>query len=45
MWVQSLGREDPWGGHGNPLQYSSLENPMDRGDWQATLLRVTQSWT
>ena len=31
-WVQSLGKEDsPGGGHGNPLQYSSLENPMDRG--------------
>ena len=28
-WVQSLGWEDPWlgGGHGNPLQYSCLENP------------------
>ena len=24
------------GGHGNPLQYSCLENPMDRGAWQAT---------
>ena len=26
----------PGGGHGNPLQYSSLENPMDRGAWWAT---------
>ena len=26
----------PGGGHGNPLQYSCLENPMDRGAWQAT---------
>ena len=26
----------PGGGHGNPLQYPSLENPMDRGDWWAT---------
>ena len=26
----------PGGGHGNPLQYSCLENPMDRGVWQAT---------
>ena len=24
-------------GHGNPLQYSCLNNPMDRGDWQATV--------
>ena len=31
------------GGHGNPLQYSCLENPMDRGTWQATLHRVTKS--
>ena len=34
----------PGGGHGNPLQYSSLENPMDRGAWWATVQRVTQSW-
>ena len=27
----------PVGGNGNPLQYSCLENPMDRGDWQANL--------
>ena len=26
----------PGGGHGNPVQYSCLENPMDRGAWQAT---------
>ena len=26
----------PGGGHGNPLQYSCLENPMDRGAWRAT---------
>ena len=32
----------PGGGHGNPLQYSCLENPMDRG---ATVHRVTKSWT
>ena len=30
----------PGGGHGNPLQYSSLENPMDRGAWRATVHRV-----
>ena len=27
----------PGGGHGNPLQYSPLENPMDRGAWWATV--------
>ena len=32
------------GGHGNPLQYSCLENPMDRGAWRATVHRVTKSW-
>ena len=31
--------------HGNPLQYSCLENPMDSGAWWATVHRVTQSWT
>ena len=36
MWVQSLSQEDPLEkGHGHPLQYSSLKNPMDRGAWQA----------
>ena len=33
------------GGHGNPLQYSCLENPMDRGAWQAIVHRVTKSQT
>ena len=33
----------PGGGHDNPLQYSCLENPMDRGAWQATVRRVTKS--
>ena len=33
----------PGGGHGNPLQYSCLENPMDRGAWQATVHRVAKS--
>ena len=33
------------GGHGNPLQYSCLENPMDRGARWATVHRVTKSWT
>ena len=33
------------GGHGNPLQYSCLENPMDRGAWRATVLGVAKSRT
>ena len=32
-------------GHGNPLQYSCLENPMDREAWRATVHRVAKSWT
>ena len=35
----------PGGRHGNPLQYSCLENPMDRGAWQAAVRRVTKSRT
>ena len=35
----------PGGGHGSPLKYSCLENPMDRGVWWAMVHRVTQSWT
>ena len=35
----------PGEGNGNPLQYSCLGNPMDRGAWQATVQRVTQSQT
>ena len=31
--------------HDNPLQYSCLENPMDRGAWWATVHGVTKSWT
>ena len=34
----------PGGGHGNPLQYSCLENPMDRAAYQATVRKVTKSW-
>ena len=34
----------PGGGHGNPLQYSYLENPMDRGAWWATGHRVIGSY-
>ena len=37
--------QSPGGGHGNPLQYSGLENPMDKGDWQATVHRTTESQT
>ena len=33
------------GGNGNPLQYSCLGNPMDRGAWRATVHGVTKSWT
>ena len=35
----------PGEGNGNPLWHSCLENPMDRGTWQATVHRVTKSWT
>ena len=35
----------PGKGRGNPLQYSHLENPMDRGAWLATVHRVAKSWT
>ena len=35
----------PGGGCGNPLQYSCLENPMDREAWQATVHVNAQSWT
>jgi len=35
----------PGGEHGNPLQYSCLENPMDRGAWRATVYRVAKSQT
>ena len=35
----------PVGGKGNPLQYSCLENPIDRGDWQSAIHRVPKSQT
>ena len=38
-------RRSPGGGHGNPLWYSSLENPMDRETWQTTFHGVTNSQT
>ena len=36
--------KSPGGGNGNPLQYSSLGNPMDRRAWQVAVCRVTKSW-
>ena len=36
-------RRSPGGRHGNPLQYCCLENPMDRGPWQAIVHGVTES--
>ena len=44
MWFQPLGWEDsPGGGNGNPFQYSCLENPMDKGAWQAIQSMGSQS--
>ena len=42
--IPGLGRS-PGDGNGNPLQYSCLENPMDRETWWATVYRVAKSWT
>ena len=42
--IPGLGRS-PGGGHGNQLQYSCLENSMDRGTWRATVHGVTESRT
>ena len=42
--IPTLGRS-PGGGYGNPLQNSCLENPMDRGAWQAAVHGVAKSWT
>ena len=42
--ISSSGRS-PGEGNGKPLQYSCLENPMDRGAWRATVHGVTKSWT
>ena len=47
--VHSLVQEEPWSGrspgegNSNPLQYSCLETPMDRGAWRATVQRVKKS--
>ena len=40
-WVRKI----PWRRHGNPLQYSCLENPTDRGAWSAIVHRVVKSQT
>ena len=42
--IPGLGRS-PGGGYGNPLQYSFLENPMNRGALRATVRRVAKSQT
>ena len=42
--IPEMGRS-PGGGHGNPFQYSCLENPMARRAWWAIVLEVTRSWT
>ena len=42
--IPGLGRS-PGRGHGDPLQYSCLENPMDREDWTGIVHSVTKSWT
>ena len=44
-WVQSLGWEDPLEKEDNLLQYSYLENPIDRGAWWAIIHGVTKSQT
>ena len=42
--IPGLGRF-PGGGNGNPLQYSSLENPIDRGAWRATVMGLHELGT
>ena len=42
--ISGLGKS-PGGGHGNPLEYSCLENPMDRRAWWTTVHGVPKSWT
>ena len=39
-WVGKI----PWKGNGYPLQYSSIENSIDRGVWWAKVHQVTKSW-
>ena len=43
-WIPGLGRSSGEG-HGNPLQYSCLENFMDRGAWRAIVHGVAHNWT
>ena len=43
-WISGLGRS-PGGGHDNPLQYSCLENPIDRGALQAIVYSIAKSQT
>ena len=43
-WIPGLGRSSG-GGHGDTLQYSCLENPMDRGAWQGAVHGVTKLYT
>ena len=47
IWVQSLGQKmaSLGVGNGNPLQYSCLDNPMDRGAWWATVHGITKNQT
>ena len=42
MGLIPVSGRSPGGGHGNPLQYSCLENPTDRGAWWATVHRVAE---
>ena len=42
--ISGLGRS-PGGGNGNPLQYSCLENSVDKGAWRATVHGIAKSWT
>ena len=44
-WIPGLGRSPGGGGHGSPLQYSCLENPMDRGAWWTAACGVSESDT
>ena len=43
-WISELGKSSG-GGSGNPLQYSCLGNPMDKGAWWATIHGIANSWT
>ena len=44
-WVQSVVRKIPWRRKWQPLQYSCLENPMDKEAWKTTVHGITKSWT